>query len=227
MYSTLSVLLCLLSCSKNSDEEITLSIAPSNVTLHSDETFQMSGTNVAQWKSKDYFVAEVNEKGFITGRHVGTTQIVASNGKESAICEVTIVPRYDLFDTPILEWGASKSTIQSKENHQQMTSSSTSTMLAYDYSKNNKSCALFYYFSNGKLSRIDAYMDLLQYVNVGSHLTERYAPLNVEDDLVMFADGYTKGEMTTVVGLQTQKISGTELTYISYIPSNQQNSPQQ
>ena len=215
----------LVSCSKdnNDDNESVnkdLSLTPSSISLYYEDTYQLTGNNVTKWETQDEFVAMVDSKGLVTGGHVGTTQIIASNGGQSATCQVTITPKYFLYDTPILEWGASMSTIQSKENHKK--SSGTSTMLAYDYSKNNISCALTYNFTNGKLSRIDIYMALSQYLTVSKYLMERYCPLSVEGqgDLVMYADGYTKGKMTTVIGLQTTKVSGTQLTYISYIPSN-------
>ena len=214
---------CFSSCSKDDDQEIDtkVTVTPTKVSMYYEETFQLSGTNVTKWESKDDFVAKVDSKGLVTGSHVGSTQIIASNSRNSSSIEVTIIPKYDLYDTPILEWGASMATIQSKETHTKKNTSSTSAMLVYDYSKNSNSCLLAYYFTNGKLSRIDIYMDLMLYVSIGNYLLERYSPLSVENDLTMFADGYTKDKMTTIIGLQTKKVSGTQLTYVSYISSNQ------
>ena len=80
---------------------------------------------------------------------------------------------------------------------------------------------LTYNFTNEKLSRIDVYLDLLSFTIAGNHLVERFSPLSIVGDIVMYSDGYTKDKTTTIVGLQTANVSGTELTYISYIPSKE------
>lgn len=212
------------SCSKDdeSQTEQNVKITPTNITMHYKETLQLTATNANSWSSDDNFIAEVDNKGLVKGGHIGTTIITAKNGSSFATCEVTITPKYDIYDTPILEWGATMSSIQSKETHPKSSSSNTSSMLAYNYKKNGTPCALIYYFEGGKMSRIVVYMDLLQYTNAGNYLLERYTPLSADptDYFLMFTDAYTKDKMKTVVGLQTTKVSGTELTMITYIPTN-------
>ncbi len=212
------------SCSKDEDGDIspsiTPSITPSSISMYYNSTYQLNGSNVVTWESSNEFVATVDSKGLVRGGHVGTTTISASNGKNTATCNVTIIPKVILYDDPILEWGVSKSTIISKESHS-LKSSSSSAMLAYDYSIGGNSCLLTYNFTNEKLSRIDVYLDLLSFTIAGNHLVERFSPLSIVGDIVMYSDGYTKDKTTTIVGLQTANVSGTELTYISYIPSKE------
>jgi len=215
--------LCMTSCSKEdeSQAEQKVTINPTSITMHYDETKQLSATNANSWNSDDNYIAEVDNKGLVKGGHIGTTIITAKNGNSFATCEVTITPKYDIYDTPILDWGATMSSIQSQETHPKSSSSSTSSMLAYNYTKYDTSCALFYFFEGGKMSRIVVYLDLLQYTNAGNHLLERYTPLSsdAKDNFLMFTDAYTKEKMKTVIGLQTTKVSGTELTMITYIPA--------
>ena len=216
--------LFLTSCSKDDDNgtEQEVTINPKSISLYAEETFQLSATNAVAWSIGDDFIAKVDNKGLVTGGHVGTTTITAKNGRYSATCEVTVNPKYNLYDTPVLDWGASMSAIQSKETHSKSSSSSSSTMLAYDYSKNGTSYALFYFFEGGRMSRIVVYTDYLLYVNATKYLQERYYPMYAEktDYFLMFADAYTKDKMKTVVGIQTTKLSGTDMTMISYIPAN-------
>lgn len=218
------ICLCATSCSKDDESQVEqkVTISPTSITMHYGETSQLSATNANSWSSDDNYIAEVDNKGLVKGGHIGTTIITAKNGNSFAACEVTITPKYDIYDTPVLDWGATMSYIQSKETHPKSSSSSTSSMLAYNYTKNGTSCALFYYFEGGKMSRIVVYMDLLQYTNAGNFLLERYTLLSTDatDYFLMFTDAYTKEKMKTVVGLQTTKVSGTELTMITYIPAN-------
>ena len=83
--------LCITSCSKN-DEDIQVTITPSNITMYYEGTKQLSAVNANSWSTEDDFVAEVDGKGLVTGGHVGKTKIIASNGKNSAFCEVTVSP---------------------------------------------------------------------------------------------------------------------------------------
>lgn len=213
--------MCIVSCSKDNESLGTkVTISPTNVSMYNDEVKQLTSNNGTNWSSKNDFIADVDNKGLVTAAHVGSTQIVASNGESSAVCEVTVKPKYDLYDTPILEWGISKSALQAKEAHSPSNTKFSNGSLGYDYSKSGKSYALIYDFKNDKLSRITVYTDLLSYVEVGAYLLERYQPASVESDLTMFFDGYTKDKITTAIGLQTTKISGTTLTMISYIPAD-------
>lgn len=210
----------LVSCSKDNEElETKVTISPTSVSMYYDDVKQLSSSNVTNWSSKNVFVADVDDKGLVKAAHVGTTQIIASNGQSSAVCEVIVKPKYDLYDTPILEWGISKSILQSKETHKPSKTTISGDALAYDYSKGGKSYALMYSFENDKLAKIVVFTDLLSYVDVGSYLLERYQPASIESDLTMFFDGYTKDQITTAIGLQTYKISGTTLTMVSYIPA--------
>ena len=153
MFVMLSLSQCFISCSKDDDGETEqkVTITPTSITIHHDDTRQLSATNAKNWSSDDDFVAEVDGNGVVTGGHIGTTIITAQNGTSHASCKVTITPKYNLYDTPILDWGATMSSIQSKETHTHSSSSSNTTMLSYDYSKNGSSYALFYFFEGGKI----------------------------------------------------------------------------
>lgn len=221
--------MCLTSCSKNEVEDMTVNVnvTPQAISLYYKGTKQLTSTNATSWISEDEFVAKVDNNGVVTGEHVGTTKIIATNGASSASCVVTIVPKYNLYDTPVQNWGASPSEIKSKEKHELMSSESTSTssMLAYNYTnESDKPVLLTYLFENGKLSRITVFVALLQYENAVKYLQERYTPIYAEktDYFLMFTDAYTKDKMKSVMSVQITKVNGTELTTISYIPASEQ-----
>lgn len=216
------VCLSLSSCSKENDEDVQVTLSPSNISMYYEGTKQLSAVNATSWKTEDDFVAEVDNKGLVTGGHVGKTKIIASNGKHSAFCEVTVIPKYNLYDTPIIDWGASLSTIQNKETHVEGTSTSTKS-LGYNYSKNSSNpCLVVYNFEDGKLNTIMVVLNYLSYPEAGLYLLERYQPVYTEktDYTAIFADAYTKDKWKTGVGIQTTTLSGTKVTLIMYFPAS-------
>lgn len=222
LYLSLVICSAFVSCgsedSKADEKANAASISPSSISMYFDGERQLIGNNVTSWNSNNDFVASVDENGLVKGAHVGTTQIIGSNGKTSASCQVEIKAKYNLYDTPILEWGASRLTIKNKETHVFKSSSTNADF--YDYSKNGESYLLEYLFENDRLKSVSVMGKLSLFPDFGYYLIERYSPISNDPDLFMFADGYTKDKMTTIVGLQTTKISGTTLSWVMYISSN-------
>ena len=168
-------------------------------------------------------MANVDNNGLVTGNHVGTTSIIAKNEKSSAICVVTVLPKiHYLYDTPIIEWGASESTIQSKETHELLKSSSdnTQSMLSYTYKINDKPVIMTYSFENGKLNSVHIIMDISMYSIVPDYLKERYAFVGgtIKDYALVYADSNDKEKITMLVGVEAVNVSGTMVTFISYYP---------
>lgn len=206
-----------LSCSKDSDEE-PLTVTPSSVSMHYEDTQQLKAEGATKWLSSDEFVAKVNSSGLITANHVGTTEIVASDGNRTANCKVTVTPEYYLYDDPILEWGVSMANIESAEKHKKVGSSS-STMLSYDYSFDSNACAMGYTFENGKLKNVLAMFSYSLYLRAGYYLLERYQPITAGDDYdYILVDALKAEKCKTVVYFTTYK-SGTT-TYVTILYSD-------
>lgn len=218
LFLLLTICASFVSCGGDDNKENAASISPTSISMYYDGERQLTGTNVTSWESANDFVASVDEKGLVKGAHVGTTQIIGRNGNSSATCQVEIKAMYNLYDTPILDWGASMSTIKNKEMHELL--STTSTSCFYDYSKNGESYLLDYSFKNGSLNSIGIIAKLSMFLDLGYFLLERYFPISNEPDLFMFANGYTKDKMTTIIGLQTTKISGTTASMVTYFQPN-------
>lgn len=92
-------------CSSDDDEGSGIVVSPSSISLHYEETQQLKADGATSWLSEDEFVASVDQSGLVKGGHVGTTKIIATNGSKKSACEVTITPKYYLFDEPLLRWG--------------------------------------------------------------------------------------------------------------------------
>ncbi len=103
--------LALASCS--SDEEgVSLDRSSLDLNYKATATLTPSEKN-GNWSSDNEFVATVNKDGEVTAKHVGQAKITYSTSNGSATCVVKVSPTDNKFMLPILNWGASFSTIQS------------------------------------------------------------------------------------------------------------------
>lgn len=203
------------SCSKDDSEE-PLIVTPASISMHYEDTQQLSAEGATSWLSNDEFVAKVNSSGLITANHVGTTEIIVSNGKKNATCSVTVTPEYYLYDDPILNWGASKAEIESAEKHKKV-SSSNSDMLTFDYSFGSNACVMGYSFENGKLKNIMAMFDYSLYLRAGYYLLERYQPIAAGNDYdYVLIDALKKEKCKTIVYFAAYKSGKTTYTTIMY-----------
>lgn len=114
------------------DNDATFSINQSNVTVDYQKKTTLTATekNVV-WGSTDEFVATVNDKGEVEGKHVGTTTITATKNGETASCKVTVLPTNNSFVMPYLTWKASASQIKSAFSGFQESSKSKEDLLIY------------------------------------------------------------------------------------------------
>jgi hypothetical protein len=202
------------SCSHD-DDDSGIAVTPQSVSMHFEDTQQLKAEGATTWTSNDKFVATVNQNGLVTGGHVGSTQIIASDGKHSAKCDITITPKYFLYDDPILDWGITPSKVRSSETHEFFSESSTE-LLMYDYTYGSNICILGYSFKNNKLNSVMVMLPSSQYAAAGLYLLERYMPVTEVDDYFGFVDAYEKSDVKTLVLFGTTSSGNTRYTTIMY-----------
>jgi len=207
------------SCSKDDDvAEPSVNLSTTNIVMYHEQTKKITAENATRWSTENDFVATVDENGLVTGGHVGTTKIIASNRSSSATCNVTIQPRYNLYDSPILDWGASMSEIRNKETHENMSMSST-TSLAYFYNKSTDNpVVVLYSFENGKLDYASVILKWNTFASAVNHLVERYQVVAVdhEKQVALFWDANTRDKLKTVVTISVSELSGTPVIQILF-----------
>lgn len=200
------------------DDEPSISVNPTSISMHYDESQQLKaeGTTATSWTVNDEFIASVDQMGLVKGRHIGSTQVKVSDGKTSAYCDVTITPKYYLIDTPLLNWGASMSSIKSSETHKSLTSTSSDNLM-YDYTLGGTACILMYGFENNKLKSAMAILNKSLFLTAGYYLIERYQPIYMSDDNeYMFMDAMTDTKAKTILMLMYTKIDGSSVASILY-----------
>lgn len=196
------------------DEGEKFSISESKLTLHFEETEQLSATTNVTWSSENEFVAIVNSNGLVEGGHVGKTNIVAtSTDGNSAKCEVEIVPVYSTYKEPYLEFGASKATVKSKETRKLYKEQTSS--LAYEGENSFVELVLYSFDDDGKLKGASIALSLACASEVTKFLLERYQPAAVEDGVYLFING-NAGDFNMGVALSVES----SYLAIVYLPSS-------
>lgn len=156
------------SCGDDDDNPDDIKLTKTHYTLYHEETQQIEGTNVSDiaWDSENEFVATV-KNGIITGQFVGKTNV---NSTKSLSFTAEVKPRYNTYEEPSLEWGASKAAIKAKYGTPY---SETSTGLIYKTSNANAPMMLFI-FNNNKMSNCGVVCTLSAANTLADFLTERY-----------------------------------------------------
>lgn len=145
---TLALPMVIASC--GDDNDVTLSLNQSNITVNYDGTATLTASEKnVNWSSDNEFVATVDKDGKVEGQHVGTCTITATKNGETATCTVNVVPTDNSFKMPYLVWHATKQQIinnftgfQLRENNDEnsvayFTNVANSTLPGYLYSLNN------------------------------------------------------------------------------------------
>ncbi len=206
-----AVVFILASCSGSGDDE-KFSINKNKLTLHYEETEQLTASESAEWISENDFVAGVSSDGLVEGGHVGKTNIVATAAGGSAVCEVEITPVYSTYIEPFLGFGASKETVKSKETRDLKTEDST--YLVYKGENSLVNSVLYSFDDSGKLKFALVGVSMACASEAMKFLLERYLPIGEKDDTFYFING-NPDDCTIGVGLSLQQ----SYILIMYIPN--------
>lgn len=157
------------------DEPDNIKLSKTTYSMYHEETQTIEGTNVTDivWKSKNEFVAKV-ENGIITGQYVGKTTVESATNNLTFTVEVE--PRYHTYEEPILDWGASMTSIKSKCGTPEK---EDATSLFYKTS-NTKAPYVLYMFENGKLKTCGVVCKITIASQLSDFLLERYVPVDVD-----------------------------------------------
>lgn len=165
--------LALAGCSKDDGDNARLS--NKSYSLYHEDTQLIEGTDISDltWDSENEFVATV-EGNSVTGQFVGKTIVRSTTGNLSFSVEVK--PRYNLYDEPCLDFGASKEEIKAKLGTPE---SEDATTLTYKTGNPQAPLAL-YMFENGHMRICGVLCPLSVADTIVDFLTERFLVVNVD-----------------------------------------------
>lgn len=214
----LSVFTLSIMVSCGGDDEEDLVISPSEMTIFCDERSSSFNSSVVvdSWSSEDDFIAKLfapqknSTSSYVVGRHIGTTRIKATKGGKTAYATVTVNPRYTLYDTPILDFSASKAAIKSKENH--VFTNEDEETLQYRYLSGTHECVVSYLFKENKMSLVTVVISNYDHDIVTKFLSERYqADREVED---LYINAMNRETATLfVMEITSEKLKLSTITY--------------
>lgn len=210
LFTILCLCLAFTSCSK--DEELTLNTT--SAVLYAQEEHQIlttNGTNVS-FESENPYIATVNSTtGKVTAMTIGKTIIRVNSDQGSANVSVEVRPKYSTYTEPCTDFGITKTQIISMYG---TPDTETDDGIMYVHNK-TKHFADMYLFDN-TLSSSTAIIPQDYAVEAAKFLLERYWIVGEEDDINIFANGYSSETITMSVALS--KMSGYSLYMVMYIP---------
>ena len=176
----------LTACSSSDDEK--LSLSADKLTMHFEETEQLTATENVVWESESEFVATVSTNGLVEGGHVGKTNIVATSENGTAKCEVEIVPVYNTITEPVIVGGA-KTISEVKSKEKRSLNKETLTSLGYSGSNSAEKAVVYLFDDNGNVESAAVAVSFSYTKELTSFLIERYQVIGEKDDVYVFING--------------------------------------
>lgn len=162
-------------------------------TMKYDETIILNTNhpeNTINWQSSNPYVAEINQNGLVSAKHVGKTTIKAKHNEEEIEKEIIVTPYVEDIQEPILIPDANILEIESKEKRKLI----NKTFMVSEYeSPSAYGKTIFYSFSNQKVSNsgiIFGVVDVQKEHTIRTFYKERYILDHSDDDNMNFSNEY-------------------------------------
>lgn len=212
--ATLLLTATLSSCSKDEDQTIQVS-NQSPMVLNYKQTAKINAVSSQpiSYRSENEFHAKVSNSGEITAMHVGETKINLSNGSDSKSIQVVVEPKFNLYKTPCIEWGMTKSQIKTQYGKPD---SETSSGIGYTTTSSSAPIIMFAFDSNDKLKTSAVMVKTAYAETLGDFLVERYMPIdvNTSEYTAMFVNGLSTDKITTAINLSVYNLSYLMVMYV-------------
>ena len=138
-----------------------------------------------RWSIDDSFVATVSATGRVEALRAGMAviKVETTDGRHSAVCSLTVNPQYNGWKEPVLNFGASKSTIRNQESREYNAMySALSTQISVFNGENDKIQFCVYSFTNDKMDGSLLVIMPTAIVEARQYYAERYRFLSESSD---------------------------------------------
>ena len=180
-------------CSK--DDAIS-SLKDKEINLYPEQVYNID-TRGAVFSTENDFIADVDENGKVTAKHVGTT-IIKGNDAE---LKVNVLSKTNLFPIPILDFGKSLEDIRNKAGKPYYQNEKA---LYYDnYARTVESCT--YMFKNGLLNAVIVEIKDLYATLCVDFIKEYYNPKGHYQGVYYFIDAWKADKSTITVSASVEK----------------------
>ena len=216
----------LMSCGgdDDNDDDDDLSLSPTEVTIKCKEQSPTIYANVVadSWTIEDDFVARIYapqknaSSCYVVGYHIGTTRVKATKGGKTVYAMVTVNPQSTLYDTPVLDFSASKASIKSKENH--VFTDEDEETLQYRYLSGTHECIVTYYFKENKMTFVSVNIANYNESEIKDFLSERYQADSKVEGLYINSRSRETATLFVMEATSTSKSGKSQLSLITYFP---------
>ena len=214
----------LMSCGGDDDNDDDLSLSPTEVTIKCKEQSPTIYANVVadSWTIEDDFVARIYapqknaSSCYVVGYHIGTTRVKATKGGKTVYAMVTVNPQSTLYDTPVLDFSASKASIKSKENH--VFTDEDEETLQYRYLSGTHECIVTYYFKENKMTFVSVNIANYNESEIKDFLSERYQADSKVEGLYINSRSRETATLFVMEATSTSKSGKSQLSLITYFP---------
>ncbi|SQA92456.1 hypothetical protein [Capnocytophaga ochracea] len=193
----LLIALLAVGCSKESKEEErpVLNIQNKEISLYRNEEKNVNATSnrkITYSFPKGELHASVSEGGVIKGIFVGNAELTITDGVNTEKVKVTIIPKYNFFYNPLLDFNASKEDVK-KYMKSGVFEKIDENTYAYDFGDIRdiqEFYKIVYSFENNKLKNVMIVFAFNgKYRNdTINYLGERYIPVSSEGSVFVFAN---------------------------------------
>lgn len=202
----------LISCNKETVTIKTFKLSPTSINTYAYETTKLAiipdDPNAyvypIKWTITDDFVAEVDDIGYVKGLHIGNATIEATNNYGGhAICNVTVKPRYNLYEEPCTNWGATKQEIKKLYGTPVQEQDNA---LAYIVNQNKGIIMIYTFDDNGRLYAAVAsrtYQKSEDLNEIKGYLNERYEFYQTLDSNLIYGNKMKPENATLIVALNS------------------------
>ena len=162
-------------CSDDDEEKQKLSQKELSLTAGESVKLSYNGENCT-WSSEQPLIAEVDNSGNVTANRVGETVIYAND----ETCNVTVIPKYNTYMEPYMEWGASKSVVRSYMSGYTLGVEEDNIL---GYIDDEQEFVYFYQFENNSLTGSGIVANILSHgTEITNFLLERYVVVSVDEE---------------------------------------------
>ncbi len=205
------------SCGGEDEEPNKTKLSQTSYSMYHEDTQEVVGTDISdlEWDSENEFVATV-EDNVIKGQYVGQTEVKSTT--KNLTFTVEVKARHHLYEEPLLNWGASKSSIKAKYG---TPVSETQDGLIFE-TADSDAPLMIYMFENGKMISCGVACKISAASELSDFLLERYFPVDVDPDdysatLVHCYGKKSDPQIDYVVGMQYNSSIGAIL--VMYVPN--------
>ncbi len=174
------MLLCsaaFVACDDDDNEVKGTDVTIPNLELYSHDTYQINAENSGVWVSDNPSVASI-EGDVLYANHVGNAVVT---GRFYSF-KVAVLPKYTLFEEPMLAWGADAQTVKDAMTSYTLATAEGS-ILSYVGLDDDAADAFIYTFTANGLASAQVVLSGDYTVSVTRYLDERYERLEGTDEL--------------------------------------------